>query len=91
MDNVDLQTLLGLFVRHGLTTLGGILAAHGYLGSSTTEQFVAAGMVIVGVAWSWWQKRGQGLVAAELEKLKARATASSIQQAMDKRMATQNK
>ncbi len=63
------QMIGGMLARHALTTAGGFLAAHGYLGSTTSEQFIAAGMVFVGVALSWWQKTGQVLVAAQLAKL----------------------
>jgi len=73
---MDLQTLAGLIVRHSLTTLAGILIAHGYLQSSMNDQFIAAGMLFAGIAWSWWQKSGQSEVAAELARLKAsKATA----------------
>jgi len=66
-------TVLGLIARHGATTLAGILVSHGYLQSSGTEQFVGAVMLILGVAWSWWQKQGQRQVAEELAKLKGGA------------------
>jgi len=69
---METQTILALIARHGLTTAGGFLAAHGYLGSSTTEQFVSAGMVFAGVGWSWWQKYGHAAVVAELAKLKGK-------------------
>lgn len=72
---MDTQTILGLIARHALTTIAGFLAAHGYLGSSTTEQFVGAGMLILGVGWSWWQKSGQAAVAARLDKLKSHVNA----------------
>lgn len=72
MDNVDMQTIATMVVRHTLTTVGGILAAHGYLGGSTQEQFVSAAMVIIGVAWSFWQKIGHAKVAAELAQLKGK-------------------
>lgn len=66
---MDLKTILSLIARHGLTTLGGTLATHGYLGSGNVEQFVGAGMIILGVGWSWWQKSGQAAVSAKLGRL----------------------
>jgi len=56
---MDIQTVLALIARHGLTTAAGFLAAHGYLESSAEEGFASAGMLILGVGWSWWQKTGQ--------------------------------
>jgi len=70
MDTEALQPILAGLVRHGLTTVGGALVAGGYLDASQTSAFIGGGMVIAGIAWSWWQKRGQALVAAELAKLK---------------------
>lgn len=69
-----LKVVLGLIVRHGLTTLGGILGTLGVLQSSQTVQFVTTGTGIVvglaGVAWSWWEKSGRRQMAAELNKLR---------------------
>ncbi len=52
--------LLTLLLRHGLTTLGGVLVARGVLGQADAAQFVvlvtglAAG--VAGVLWSIGQK-----------------------------------
>lgn len=73
---MDWQTLLAAALRHALTTAAGALVAHGYLMSSESEQFIAAGMLLTGLFWSWYQKRGQALVQAELEKLKTGAPAN---------------
>lgn len=65
---MDWSMIGGLVARHALTGIGGALAFHGYLpGGTTTEQFVSAGMVFVGVAWSWWQKTGHAETVARLE------------------------
>ena len=57
-------------VRHALTTVGGGLAASGIIhGDAGVQSFVGASMVIVGVAWSWWQKYGQAKALAEVKKL----------------------
>ncbi len=71
---MDVQTVLGLIARHALTTLAGVLVAHGYLGSSGTEQFIGAGMMLAGVGWSWWQKSGQAQVADLLKKVTGHRT-----------------
>lgn len=69
MDDT-MKTILAGMVRHALTTAGGMLVAGGYMESSQTGAFVGGGMVLAGIAWSWWQKRGQAVVQAELAKLK---------------------
>ena len=74
---MDWQTIGGLVARHALTTAGGWLAAHGYLASDGITGFVGAGMVLVGVAASSWQKRGQAASVAELVRLKALVVARS--------------
>jgi hypothetical protein len=65
---MDWTTIGALIARHSLTTAGGWLAANGFLPDGTTiESFVGAGMMLVGVAWSWWQKADHARVVAELE------------------------
>lgn len=73
MDD-SMKALLGLGVRHGLTTLGGMLVTSGYMQSGEMQTFIGGGMVLAGVLWSWWQKRGQAEVAALLKKVTARST-----------------
>lgn len=68
MNDVGFNTILSLAVRHALTTLAGALATHGYLQASTGEQFVAGGMLILGVVWSWWQKEGEAGAKAFLQE-----------------------
>jgi len=58
--------------RHGLTTVAGYLVAHGYLADSDTQQFVGAGLVLAGLAWSVLDK----LARAELQRLVELAAAS---------------
>jgi hypothetical protein len=70
MDSETLKPILAGMVRHLLTTAGGALVAGGYMQSSDMAGFVGGGMLIAGIAWSWWNKRGQSLVQAELAKLK---------------------
>jgi len=74
MDTDALKPILAGIVRHGLTTLGGALVAGGYMQSSDTSSFIGGGMVIAGVAWSWWQKEGQAEVAAMLKRVTAKKT-----------------
>lgn len=61
-------TIVTLIARHSLTTAGGYLAAHGLLPDGTTsEGFVGAGMTILGIAWSVWQKADHARIVAELK------------------------
>lgn len=71
------QSILAGIVRHLVTTGAGVLVTHGYIQSSQTEQVVGAVMLLVGIGWSWWQKNGQAAVKAELDLLKARASAKA--------------
>jgi hypothetical protein len=68
MDTETLKPILAGMVRHGLTAVGGAMVTGGYMESSQMSGFVGAGMVIAGIAWSWWQKRGQAEVVAMLKK-----------------------
>jgi hypothetical protein len=84
MKVMDLTTMGGLVARHALTTFGGYLAAHGYLASGGTNEFVGAGMVVIGVAWSWWQKQGQAAIEAELARVTATQSRRSTQSVAQK-------
>jgi hypothetical protein len=65
---MDWTTIVTLLARNSLTTLGGYLAANGFLPDGTTaESFVGAAMVLLGVAWSWWQKADHAAAIAALE------------------------
>ena len=65
---MDWTTIGTLVARHALTTAGGWLAAHGFLPDGTTAQaFVGAGMTLLGIAWSVWQKADHARVTAELK------------------------
>lgn len=70
---MDWQTLVAAALRHALTTAAGSLVAHGYIMGSEQEQFIGGGMLIAGLIWSWYQKRGQAMVADELARMKAKA------------------
>lgn len=67
---MDMKMILGLVARHALTTFAGVLVSKGYLDASGTEGFVGAGLLFLGVGWSWWQKSGKVLVDAALAKAK---------------------
>src|ERR1700743_598089 len=69
MDMDALKPILARLVRHALTSLGGMLVASGYMQSSDTAAFIGGGMVIAGMAWSWWQKEGQAKVLAIVAKM----------------------
>lgn len=67
---MDWDTIVGLVVRHLLTTAGGSLVSWGLLDKdSGITTFVGAGMVLFGIAWSAWQKYGRVLVSAKLAYL----------------------
>jgi len=74
MDEAN-KTVLALVLRHGLTTLGGMLVSSGYINSSEASGLVGSGMVLAGVAWSWWQKKGQKAMMEELARWRASANA----------------
>jgi hypothetical protein len=79
MDDTTKAILAGI-VRHGLTTLGGILVAHGYIDSAQVAGFVGGGMIVAGAAWSWWQKSGQAQLADLLKSLtKAKTTEAAVE------------
>ena len=69
MDTEVLKPILAGLVRHGLTALGGILVTDGVMQQGETTGFVGAGMVIAGVAWSWYQKVGQAQLLALMAKM----------------------
>ena len=71
MDTDQLKSVLAGVVRHGLTTAGGYLVASGGIQSSQVSDFVGAGMVLVGIAWSWYQKKGQADINAAFKTLTA--------------------
>jgi hypothetical protein len=70
MDTETLSPVLAGLARHALTSAGGALVAGGYMQSSDTAAFVGGGMVVAGVVWSWWQKKGQTEALAALAKMK---------------------
>lgn len=70
MESEVLKPILAGMVRHGLTALGGILVTDGVIQQGEMTGFVGAGMVIAGVAWSWYQKVGQARLLALMAKMK---------------------
>lgn len=44
-------------IRHTLTFVGGIFLAKGIIDESTLTDVIASIMVLVGTAWSLWEKR----------------------------------
>lgn len=48
--------ILGL-IRHGLTTLGGVLVARGYLDDGTLQAIIGALLTLGGAGWSVYAKR----------------------------------
>jgi hypothetical protein len=65
---MDWTAIATLIARHSLTSAGVWLAGHGLLPDGTTaEGFVGAGMTLLGIAWSIWQKADHAKIVAELE------------------------
>ena len=56
---MDLQTIGGLLVRHGLTVAGGVLVQRGYLDSASVDTIVGAGVIVFGVLLSVLNKRAK--------------------------------
>ena len=88
MDMDTLKPMLALIVRHSLTTFGGVLVSSGYMQSNDMSAFIGGGMVVAGVAWSWWQKEGQRRVVAILAKMNPVApqnatTSEAVKAALD--------
>lgn len=69
METEVLKPILAGVVRHGLTALGGVLVTDGVIQSSDVAGFVGAGMVLAGIAWSWYQKVGQAHLLALMAKM----------------------
>lgn len=70
MESEVLKPILAGMVRHGLTALGGMLVTDGVIQSSDVAGFVGAGMMVAGIAWSWYQKVGQAKLLALMAKMK---------------------
>ncbi len=70
MESEVLKPILAGMVRHGLTTLGGVLVTDGVLQQGEVTGFVGAGMIVAGAAWSWYQKVGQAQLLALMAKMK---------------------
>jgi len=51
-----LKLLVGGWLRHALTVLGGIGIGAGYFDQNESAALVGAVMTIFGIAWSSWQK-----------------------------------
>ena len=71
MDKELLTPLLAGIARHALTTAGGALVTSGVINSGEVQGFVGAGMVLLGIAWSWWNKKGQAMMADQVKRLTA--------------------
>jgi hypothetical protein len=77
MESEVLKPILAGVVRHGLTALGGMLVTDGVMQSSEMNGFIGAGMVIAGIAWSWYQKVGQAKLVALMAKMNPVASKSA--------------
>lgn len=54
---MNMTEVMGL-VRHALTTFGGGLVASGYVSTEQWQQAVGGICVLIGIVWSFGQKRG---------------------------------
>ncbi|GHA66181.1 hypothetical protein GCM10009007_03300 [Formosimonas limnophila] len=54
---MDLSTVFGILVRHGLTILGGVLVSKGIIEAGDVEVIAGSGAAIVGVLLSVFNKR----------------------------------
>lgn len=70
-------TLASGVIKKGLITLGATAATHGVISSNQTETFVAVGMALVGLGWSFWNDYGRAIVLSQLEVLKAKSLAQA--------------
>jgi len=70
-------TLASGVIKKGLITLGATAVTHGIIASNQVETFVAAGMFVVGMAWSFWNDYGKAIVLSKLEVLKAQSLAQA--------------
>jgi hypothetical protein len=70
-------------IRHAVTTIGGMLVADGIISPGDDTKLAGSVMIIVGIAWSWWQKRGQAqaiaLVKSELAHFRDKSAALQVQ------------
>lgn len=80
MDSETFTPILAGIARHALTTAGGALVTDGVIQSSDVSGFVGAGMVLLGIGWSWWNKRGQALMADQIKRLTATKIVTSVDQ-----------
>jgi hypothetical protein len=54
---MPLQLIVGLFVRHFFTALGGALVAHGYADPGVAEEIAGGAVALVGVVLSYVNKK----------------------------------
>lgn len=73
-----LTTLGASLAKNLLMIIGTSLAAHGILSTgSGVETFVAVGMTLVGVLWSFWNSYGKAILLSKLEVWKAKSLAEA--------------
>jgi hypothetical protein len=70
-------TIASGVIKKGLVSLGSMAVGHGLIAGNQTETFVAAGMALVGIAWSFWNDYGKAIVLSQLEVLKAKSLAQA--------------
>jgi hypothetical protein len=68
MNDVTLDTIGMLVLRHAAGWIAGIILAHGWANGATSEQIASALILLGTIGFSMWQKSGQ---AAAMSKLQA--------------------
>lgn len=70
-------TMAAGVIKKGLITLSASAVTHGMINSNQTETFVAGGMLLVSVGYSFWNDYGKAIVLSQLEVLKAKSLAQA--------------
>ena len=87
---MDTKTILQVILRFILASFATVLAQHGIISATGTEQFVTIALSVVialgTMAWSIWAKWGEPILAAQMEiwKLKAIARRDALVEAQVK-------
>lgn len=70
-------TLASGVLKKFLVTASASAVTHGWISGNQTEAFIAGGMLLASVGWSFWNDYGKAIVMSQLEVLKAKSLASA--------------
>lgn len=62
-----MSTVTMALIRHLLTFIGGSLITLGWLDEATVQALIGAGTTLVGILWSFWDKKETAVTLAKLE------------------------